>query len=305
MPPLDAPASTAPPDGTAAIEPDMFQGSARLGPVLGLLRRLPRPASEGLLAALAVGDGIVRGRFRDAVRWSAAQGAGAWGSAWMATRLLANHGRYAAAEAMIGIDEVGDVAEGVVITGREHLDIQQGGAMLLGFHLGPPRAWLALRVAGYRVRMVARFENVKQDRRWDDALASSDLIRMSAESPSARVGTLYRIRRLLSDNALIYMTGDGPFGREAFRIDLPGNPLVVRTGWLALRRQTRVPTVPVFMHEESGRRVIELHPPLPAVQPDAAADAEACRAALTPIVADYVQRFPAQCRWLAFPPWAP
>lgn len=283
----------------------MFQGSARLGPALGLLRRLPRPVSEGLLAALAIGDGIVRGRFRDAVRWSSAQGGNrAWSSAWMATRLLANHGRYAAAEAMIGIDQVDEIADGVTIVGREQLDIRQGGALLLGFHLGPPRAWLALRAAGYRVRMVARFENVKQDGRWNDAVASDDLIRMSPESASARVGTLYRIRRLLADNALIYMTGDGPFGREAFQIDLAGNPLVVRTGWMALRRQTRVPTLPIFMHEAGGRRVIEVHPPLPAVDPDPAADADACRAALAPIVADYVRRFPAQCRWLAFPPWA-
>jgi lauroyl/myristoyl acyltransferase len=101
----------------------------------------------------------------------------------------------------------------------------------------------------------------------------------------------------------VYLMADGPFGREAFRIELPGRPLIVRSGWLALRRQTGVPALPVLTFREGGRRVIVVHPPLPAPDADRARDAAACRAALTPLVADYVRRFPAQCRYLVFPPW--
>jgi hypothetical protein len=103
--------------------------------------------------------------------------------------------------------------------------------------------------------------------------------------------------------ALVYVMADGPFGREAFRIDLQGGPLVVRVGWLALRRATGVPTLPVLTHREGNQRVIVIHPPLPDPDGDAVRDAAACRAALTPLVDAYVRRFPTQCRWVAIPRW--
>ena len=101
----------------------------------------------------------------------------------------------------------------------------------------------------------------------------------------------------------MYLTVDGPFGREAFRIDVPGGPLVVRTGWLALRRHTRAPTFPVLVRREGRRRTIVVHPALPDVAADAARDAEACRSALASLVSDYVRQYPAQCRYLALPRW--
>jgi lauroyl/myristoyl acyltransferase len=102
----------------------------------------------------------------------------------------------------------------------------------------------------------------------------------------------------------VYLTADGPFGREAFQIDVPGRALLVRAGWLTLRRLTGVPVLPVFARYEGRQRVIEVHPPLPESIQDPVGDAESCREALTPLVREYVRKYPEQCRYLAFPPWA-
>jgi hypothetical protein len=50
--------------------------------------------------------------------------------------------------------------------------------------------------------------------------------------------------------------------------------------------------------------VIVVHPPLPDVDADVTRDADACRDALATLVRAYIRRYPAQCRYLAFPPWA-
>jgi hypothetical protein len=44
----------------------------------------------------------------------------------------------------------------------------------------------------------------------------------------ARLGGLYQIRDLRRNGPLVYLTAESPFGREAFRLDLPGAPMVVR-----------------------------------------------------------------------------
>jgi hypothetical protein len=64
-----------------------------------------------------------------------------------------------------------------------------------------------------------------------------------------------------------------------------------------------VPTLPVLIHEEHGRRIITVHPPLPDVDPDEVLDLEACREALTSLMRAYMRQVPEQCRYLAFPPW--
>jgi lauroyl/myristoyl acyltransferase len=66
-----------------------------------------------------------------------------------------------------------------------------------------------------------------------------------------------------------------------------------------LRRVTGLPTLPVLGHLERGRCVVTIHPALPAPDIDERRDREACRAALTPILEDFVARFPEQCVFLA------
>jgi lauroyl/myristoyl acyltransferase len=290
--------------GPGQIEVGMFHGPARLRPLMRLLRRFPFPVTERVLAALAVADGCVRrGRFRRASAWAAAQGATGWDRRRIALALLANHGRFVAEEALLGVECADDLRRGVVIAGEEHLRAVSGGAMLLGFHLGPPKTWLVLRALGYPLRFAGRLETAARDARWQASVDAGDVIRLPDGDPHARLPGLHRIRNLLRDGALVYVTADGPFGREAFRIDLQGGPLAVRVGWLALRRATGVPTLPVLTHREGNQRVIVIHPPLPGPDGDAVRDAAACRAALTPLVDAYVRRFPTQCRWVAIPRW--
>jgi lauroyl/myristoyl acyltransferase len=290
------------PDGApgARIEPGMFRGPKRLDPCLPLLRRIPAPIARSFIIGLAIGDGILRkDRLRSAIAWAGAQ---AEGSKWpLAFALLANHGRFIADEAMIGVGDASKWPQRVRIEGRERLAALSGGAILLGFHLGPPRTAFMLRSLGIPVHLTGRLQSADRDGRWAGALQASQAVRLPAGAPRGRAEGLHHIRGLLRRGALVYLAADGPFGREAFRIDLPGGPLVARLGWFTLRRITGVPTLPVLTWQSRGGRVIAIHPPLPPPHPDAAADAESCRSALTPLVEDYVRRFRAQCRYLAFP----
>lgn len=291
--------------GPGRIDVDMFHGPARLGPLMQTLRRFPFPLTARMLAAMAVADGFVRRRrFRRALSWAANRGATRWNRWRIALALLANHGRFVAEEALLGVECIDDLRRGVVVIGDEHLRAISGGALLLGFHLGPPKTWLVLRALGYPLRFAGRLETAARDSRWQAALDAGDVIRLPDGDPRARLAGLYQIRNALRDGSLVYVTADGPFGRRAFNIDLQGGPLVVRSGWLAVRRATGVPTLPVLTHREGNRRVIVIHPPLPDPAVDAARDADACREALTPLIDAYVRQFPTQCRWVAMPRWS-
>jgi hypothetical protein len=257
-----------------------------------------------VLAGAAVIDGLVRrGRFRQACAWAAAQ-PGADRPSWrLALALLANHGRFCAEEALLGVSTTDTPAPDVVVEGADHLPAAGSGAILLGFHLGPPRAWLHLRSLGYPVRLGGALVTSAWDPRWKSVIDSGEVIHLPAGAPRDHLPGLYRIRDLLRDGALVFLPVDGPNGREAFRLDLPGGPLIARAGWIALRRLTRVPTLPVLLHREGRRRVIVIHPALPPPAGDLARDAAQCRTVLTPLLEEYVRRFPTQCRYLAFPPW--
>lgn len=282
----------------------MFPGPPRLRPLMPLLRRLPPALSRHLLAILSVCDGLVRfARFRRTLAWAALQGASGWTRWQLAVAVLANHGRFVADEAAIGVANSDDLCKGTVIEGAEYLSAASEGAILLGFHLGPPRTWLVLRELGYPVRIAGRLEAARGNPAWREAFEMQEAVRLPAGDTVGRLSGLYRIRKLLLDGALVYITADGPFGREAFRIELPGGLLVVRIGWLALRRQTRVPVLPLLVHRDRGRRVIVVHPPLPDPDEDPERDAARCKAALAPLIEAYVRRYPDQCRYVALPRW--
>lgn len=289
------------PDGVVV---GMFHSSPRLRRVVPWLRRCPRGLGEAILASLAVGDGLARGRFRQARAWAAAQPERAGPSWRLALALLANHGRFCAEEALLGVRTTAAPAQDVVVEGAEHLPAPGTGAIVLGFHLGPPRVWFHLRTLGYPVHLGGALVTTMWDRRWQSLIDSGEVVHIPSGPAAGRLSGLFQIRELLRGGAMVYLASDGPYGREAFRVDLPGGPLIVRSGWLALRRMTRVATLPVFVHRDGRRRVIVVHPPLPPPVPAQDEDMAACRVAIAPLVAAYARRFPTQCRYLAFPPWS-
>jgi lauroyl/myristoyl acyltransferase len=282
----------------------MFHSSPRLRRIEPLLRWCPRWLGEAALAVLAVADGVGRGRFRQARAWAAAQPGQASRPWRLALALLANHGRFCAEEALVGVRTTAAPAADVVVEGAEHLPASGSGAILLGFHLGPPRMWYHLRTLGYPVRLGGALVTSIQDRRWQGLIDSGEVVYIPGGAAAGRLPALLQIRELLRRGEMVYLAADGPYGRESFRVDLPGGPLIARNGWLALRRLTRAATLPVFIHRNGRRRVIVIHPALPAPARAADEDAAACHAVLAPLIADYARRFPTQCRYLAFPPWS-
>jgi lauroyl/myristoyl acyltransferase len=207
-----------------------------------------------------------------------------------------HHGRFAARRVLLGIRMPETIRRHVVVTGGEHLSNLSTGALLIGFHLGPPGVAVMLRVAGYDVTWMGRPRASRSWSRdaWQRLQKSEDALTILKDA-GAEGGVLYRAQRLLVDGGTIYVAADGNKGREAFRVPLPGGALVIRSGWFVLRRQCRLPVLPVLTHLEGRTHVIEIHPPLPSATSDAAADLEASRAVLTPLLVGYVRRFPEQC----------
>jgi lauroyl/myristoyl acyltransferase len=286
------------------ISTDLSHGPARLAPWMSALRTLPYRLASNLLATAAVAEGVRNGRFSQARSWARDRGLGR-GAQWrLAVAVLANHGRFVGEEAVLGASSLDDLARNVTVLGAERLaNLKGNGALLLGFHLGPPKTWLVLRALGLPVRFAGRLEAAARDERWARALDAGEAIRLPDGDAKARTVGLYMIRDALRSGALVYITGDGPFGAEAFRIDFDGGPVVIRSGWLAVRRAAGVPTFPVLTWREHGRRMIEIHPALPKPDPDPSGDVRLCRAALAPLLSDYVRRFPDQCRWVVMPRW--
>ncbi|MEQ1729180.1 MAG: hypothetical protein ABL982_12455 [Vicinamibacterales bacterium] len=293
-------------DQTAGFEPldHTFTGPRITRHVLAALRRAPVPVTTAVLTGLAVADGVVRRRrLARAYAWAGAQGYHGWGRTRLALALLGNHGRYVAQEAMVGLESEEAVRQGSIVRGAEHLSGPDGGgALLLGVHVGPPRAWLMLRAHGVPVSFAIR-ETAGQGARWEAWRRDGVVVPLPYGSPESRVQGLYTLRRLLADGRFAFLAADGPFGGELFRLDLPGFAPVIRAGWFTMRRQLRLRTLPVLAHEEGARRIVTIYPPLPAPTGDEVADKVACRAVLTAILGQYVRRYPSQCRYLAFPRW--
>jgi lauroyl/myristoyl acyltransferase len=260
---------------------------------------LPWPTGENLLAGLGVLDGLARpSRLRQALDWASAQPRGRHGRWGLTLRLLANHGRFIAQEHLVGVRDPTTLRERVRVTGEEHLAAAgQRATILLGFHVGPPRSSLVLRLLGYPVTsmhdLVYRPPERPKGNRWAGWRAT---LPMERQESAYRVVTLRQARRHLVNQGWLYIAADGPPGAEAYRISLPGGPVIIREGWLALRRLTGAMTLPVLAHLEGRHRMITIHPPLPPVSSDSRADAKACRLVLTDLLCGYLHQFPEQCR---------
>ena len=261
---------------------------------------LPWPWGEDILAHLFAAVALVRGsRRRAAIAWASQQpGRRAWR---LALAVSAFRGRWVARSSLLGIRRPDDLRRRVAVRGEEHLAAAPGGAILLGFHLGPPNVDVGLRILGHRVAWLgsARRSRAWSREAWRPLLDPKDNL-----FPSRRFwsGSLFRARRLLLDGGALFTLADGWSGREVCRVPLPGgHPLMIRAGWLTLWRQTGARVLPVTTHLEGRVQVITIHPPLPTPGPHDADLPSAWPDILGSLVKDYVRRFPEQCPVLPFP----
>jgi lauroyl/myristoyl acyltransferase len=218
--------------------------------------------------------------------------------------LCAHHGRFVARSALVGVRSTDALRRLVEVRGQEHLVGISGGVIFLGFHLGPAGSYLALRVAGHRLTWIggrgasgAWARDIRQ--RYQHPGESQ----FFTEDHHAWVRRLHQARRLLRGGESVFISADGG-GEPAFRVPLPGGPLSVGRGWCALRRATGAPVLPVLSHMDGRTQIVTIHAALPPLVADPARDLEACRQALTFLLADHVRRFPEHCYSLAFPAMA-
>ncbi len=200
----------------------------------------------------------------------------------------------------MGIRDPQILRDRLQVIGEEHLARawERGGVILLGFHVGPPGSGLALRLLDYPVRSLhgpvgLDFSMGSGWRRIHSSLGS---IPVDSGEPSHWAVALHQARQHLGAKGLLSIAADGANGAAAFRIPLPGGPLVIRSGWFVLRRHTGATTLPVLAHRDGRHRVITIHPPLPAPLIDPDEDRAACREVLALRLDSYLRQFPAQCR---------
>src|SRR5262245_53295624 len=121
------------------------------------LDRLRWPLGEELLAWCGSMSAFVRRRRRrQALTWAVAQPRPGTRTGRMAWSIFANHGRFLARGALVGVHDPALLARHIAVRGEEHLrgSGRRRGTILIGFHLGPRNAYLALRVAGHAVTWV-------------------------------------------------------------------------------------------------------------------------------------------------------
>lgn len=280
-------------------------GGARASSIrltLELLDRLPWPIGEECCAAVFVARALVGPRrLTKALTWAAHHPQAGRSRWWTAVSTCAYQGRFRARHALLGLKSPDELLERVRLVGRQHLPTA-GGALLLGFHLGPPAVGAALCAAGQRVLAIEgprESKNWSSDA-WQPVRRSVAPIPLAGESADL-AATLYFARKRLLGGATIYMPADGGRGRLAFAVPIPGGTEhPIRAGWLTLRRECRVPVLPTVGHMDGRTQVITIHPPLPDPDPDPARDAAVCREVVTAIVDDFVRRFPEQCCGLVY-----
>lgn len=259
---------------------------------------LPWPWGEDILAATFMAGGLVRGSRRErALDWASHQpGRRRWR---LALALCAFRGRRIARSALVGWRHPGDLRRHVIVKGDEHLARTPGAAILLGFHLGPANADVALRTTGHRLAWVG---GGRVSRGWSRASWSPFLDPKEHLVPPAAErwpAFLYRARRILLDGGRIFIAAESLAGRELFHVPLSGGPLPIRAAWLTLHRMTGAPILPVLTHLEGRAQVVTIHPALPTFGSDPV-DIPRLRAALASLLQDYVDQFPEQCAGIVF-----
>jgi lauroyl/myristoyl acyltransferase len=267
--------------------------------ILIALRPLPWPWAERLLEASFRVRALVEIRdLRRALAWAGAQ-PGVTNRWRLAVALSAYEGRFVARNSLLGIRTPEILRRFTTVRGAEHLAGAVRGVILLGFQAGPRLSWLALRAAGHRLTWLGG----RPSPLWSPHIrkryldGQGDLILSTGAVESMRL--LRRAQRILRDGGAVFMNADGA-GTGAFSVPLPGRPIVIQEGWLALRRLTGATVLPVLSHLEGPTQVVAIHPPLPAPTDDPAVDLENCRRALGDLLIDYTARHPEQCALFAF-----
>jgi lauroyl/myristoyl acyltransferase len=280
------------------------QFSRAIWPLLLAADVLPYPQGEDLFARLFVAKAFVQIRpLQKALAWAASHRRPRRERWRLALACCAYHGRFVARSALVGIRHPDAFRRQIVLNGTEHLSASTKPTIFLSFHLGPPETALALQVAGHPLTWIGGWSSSRAWARdaWRGFQGPGDVLSLS-EGKGSWGGVLYHARRVLSDGGAICISADGGAGREAFRIALRGGPIVVRSGWLALRRQTGARVLPVLTHIEGRTHVVTVHPPLPPPVVDSDDDIEACRTPLAALLEEHVRRFPEQCYTLVFRP---
>jgi lauroyl/myristoyl acyltransferase len=216
---------------------------------------------------------------------------------------LANRGRFLALSMAPAIVDPGTFRECVVLEGTAHLDAarRRGGAILMGFHVLPGVAALALASSGYRFAVTGVAGGF---RGWLDPVASWGPVLDAWREPvmwddtASRSRGLVRLAAKLRARELVHITADGPSGRELFRVRLPAGTAVIRSGWWALRRLTGAVTLPVLAHRDGRSVIVRVSPPLPGPMADAADDLRVCETVIRSLLTAHVARFPEQCATL-------
>ncbi len=260
---------------------------------------LPWPWGEDVLAFLFTVAAIARrNRWRRVFAWANSQpGRRPWP---LALALCAFRGRWVARSALLGLRRPEDLRRHVIVNGAEHL-AAPGGIILLGFHLGPPNADIALRAVGHALAWLG---GSRGSRGWARAEWRQFLDPSGHLSPETLevfwAGFLYRARGILRNGGRVFIMADSNPGREAFQIPLPGGPMIINQGWLSLHRQTGARILPVLSHLDGRTQIITIHPPLPPSEASTADGIGAWKDILGRLVNDYVRRFPEQCPARAF-----
>lgn len=268
------------------------------------------PWSEDLLALAFAARCVVKpAAFARAWRW-AGQGRGAFNRRLAVTAtVVANQGRFLAVRYLAGMREPDVLRRHSRIEGREHLTRADSsrGVMLLGFHAGPPMAWVVLRLHGVPLAFAGGPVGVRPGSpAWSAVLRDHQIAWTEDAAPAKRALAMASMRRRLRQGETMFVTGDGA-GAVAFTIPCHGGTTPLRAGWWALRRETDCTVIPVVAFRDGRTEVVQLLPPLPAPCEDAEADVARCRPIVAAILNDLTARHPAQSPTYAMSPeyWQP
>ena len=278
---------------------------SRRSAVVRFLDRLPWPLGEECFALGVAAKAIVDpARRRSALAWASNHRDGRLAQWRLALDTARTLGRFMAINGLIGAERPDILRPHLVVQGRTRLDaaVGAGPVLLLGFHLGPPGAFLTLRLLGYRLTFIGAAAAVTywpRRREWTGLLEDRDTISLTPGDAISAARALHVGHRVLQQGGTLFLLGDGGLGAEVFRLTVPGKDVVMRAGWFTMRRLSGAVTLPVLSHLHGRQRVLEVFPPLPAPVRDVEADRETCRMHLMPIVSAYVRARPAQCLSLA------